>query len=81
MRDAAGDPHGAVGWDDPQVVLRATDNGAVKRDNQLPLTVGVDRHFRGVINEIKLPGDRWRSCGVRVKECGGVLGRHRIGSI
>jgi hypothetical protein len=43
--------------------------------------VGVDRHFRGVVNEIKMPGDRRAPGGVRIKEGGGVLRLHRIGSI
>jgi hypothetical protein len=58
MGHAARNPHTAIGGYDPDFVARSAGDGSVQSEDQLTLTMCVQRHFRLMIREVKLVGDR-----------------------
>ncbi|MNE44049.1 hypothetical protein D3C80_1382590 [compost metagenome] len=81
MWDPTGDPHCAIGWHYPDIIFRTTNNGPIQGDNQLSLTVRMNRHFCCVINEINMTGDSRARRAIRIKQGMGKFGCHIFGNI
>ena len=81
MRDLTRDPDSAVRRHYPYIIFRTANNRTIQGNDQLPLTVRMNRYFCCVIDEIKMARHGRAGCGVRVKQRIRKLWHHTIGNI
>lgn len=66
VRNTARDPYRAARRHNPQVIFRPTTHCTIQHNNQLPFAMGMHRHFRFILDKIKMTGDGRAGRGVRI---------------
>tara|TARA_R110001583_G_scaffold188145_2_gene349851 strand:- start:240 stop:446 length:207 start_codon:yes stop_codon:yes gene_type:complete len=68
MMDSARNPDAAVGWYDPDLIIRSAGDGSMSCKNKLSFSMGMQWDLCRVFCEVKMTCNRWAGREIGIED-------------